>query len=45
MSLSLFPNLTRHFKILKRREGPGGAFRDLFSEDDRTVEGGFGQKA
>jgi ABC-2 type transport system ATP-binding protein len=38
MSLIHIENLTKHFRILNRREGLGGAFRDLFSGDYRTVE-------
>lgn len=38
MSLIHTENLTKHFRILNRREGLGGAFRDLFSGDYRTVE-------
>jgi ABC-2 type transport system ATP-binding protein len=38
MSLIHLENLTKHFKILNRREGLRGAFRDLFSGDYRTVE-------
>ena len=38
MSLIHLDNLTKHFKILNRREGLGGALRDLFSGDYRTVE-------
>jgi ABC-2 type transport system ATP-binding protein len=38
MSLIHIENLTKHFKILNRREGLGGAFRDLFSGSYRTVE-------
>jgi ABC-2 type transport system ATP-binding protein len=38
MSLIYIQNLCKHFKILNRREGLGGAFRDLFSGDFRTVE-------
>jgi len=38
MSLIHIENLTKHFKILNRREGLRGAFRDLFSGDYRTVE-------
>ena len=38
MSLIHIENLSKHFKILNRREGLGGAFRDLFSGDYRTVE-------
>ena len=38
MSLIHIENLHKHFKILNRREGLGGAFRDLFSGNYRTVE-------
>src|SRR5512139_3961496 len=38
MSLIHIQNLTKQFKILNRREGLGGAFRDLFSGDYRTVD-------
>jgi ABC-2 type transport system ATP-binding protein len=38
MSLIQIDNLTKHFKVLNRREGLGGAFRDLFSGDYRTVK-------
>ncbi len=38
MSLIHVQDLSKHFKILNRREGLGGAFRDLFSGDFRTVE-------
>ena len=38
MSLIHIQNLCKHFQILNRREGLGGAFRDLFSADYRTVE-------
>src|SRR5215207_6785279 len=38
MSLIHIENLSKHFKILNRREGLGGAFRDLFSGSFRTVE-------
>jgi ABC-2 type transport system ATP-binding protein len=38
MSLIHIQDLTKHFKILNRREGLGGAFRDLFSGNYRTVE-------
>lgn len=38
MSLIHIENLTKHFKILNRREGLSGTFRDLFSGDYRTVE-------
>jgi ABC-type oligopeptide transport system ATPase subunit len=38
MSLIHIKDLTKHFKILNRREGLSGAFRDLFSGNYRTVE-------
>ncbi|MFN8413771.1 MAG: ATP-binding cassette domain-containing protein [Anaerolineales bacterium] len=38
MSLIHIKDLTKHFQILNRREGLGGAFRDLFSGDYRTVK-------
>ena len=38
MSLIHVNNLTKHFKVLNRREGLSGAFRDLFSGDYRTVK-------
>lgn len=38
MSLIHIENLSKHFKILNRREGLSGAFRDLFSGNYRTVE-------
>lgn len=38
MSLIQIQNLNKHFKILNRREGLAGAFRDLFSGDYRTVK-------
>ena len=38
MSLIHIQNLSKEFKILNRREGLGGAFRDLFSGSYRTVE-------
>ena len=38
MSLIHIQDLTKHFRILNRREGLRGAFRDLFSGDYRTVE-------
>jgi ABC-type uncharacterized transport system ATPase subunit len=31
-------NLVKHFKVLKRREGLGGAFKDLFSRNYGTVK-------
>lgn len=37
MSLIHLDNLSKHFKILNRHEGLGGAVRDLFSNDYRTV--------
>ena len=37
MSLIHIQNLNKHFKILNRSEGIGGAFRDLFSGDYRIV--------
>lgn len=38
MSLIHIENLSKHFKVLNRREGLGGAVRDLFSGDYRTVK-------
>jgi len=38
MSLIHVKNLTKHFKVLNRREGLSGAFKDLFSGDYRTVK-------
>lgn len=38
MSLIHIQNLSKHFKILNRHEGLGGAFKDLFSGDYRTVK-------
>ena len=38
MTLIHIENLSKHFKILNRREGLSGAFRDLFSGSYRTVE-------
>ena len=38
MRLIHIENLSKHFRILNRREGLGGAFRDLFSGSYRTVE-------
>ncbi|RPI34934.1 MAG: ATP-binding cassette domain-containing protein [Chloroflexota bacterium] len=37
MSLIHIQNLSKHFKMLNRREGLGGAVRDLFSGDYRLV--------
>ncbi|HTH14782.1 MAG TPA: ATP-binding cassette domain-containing protein, partial [Spirochaetia bacterium] len=36
--LILLEDLTKHFRVLNRREGLGGAFRDLFSRNFRTVK-------
>ncbi len=38
MSLIHIENLSKHFRVLNRREGIGGAFRDLFSGDYRIVK-------
>ena len=38
MSLIHIQDLSKQFKVLNCREGIGGAFRDLFSGDYRTVE-------
>ena len=38
MSLIHVEHLSKHFKVLNRREGLNGAFRDLFSGDYRTVK-------
>ena len=38
MSLFHIQNLNKHIKVLNRREGLGGAFRDLFSGDYRVVK-------
>lgn len=38
MTLIHIENLSKQFKILNRREGLGGAFRDLFSGSYRTVD-------
>jgi ABC-type multidrug transport system ATPase subunit len=38
ISLIHVKNLSKHFKILNRREGLSGAFRDLVSGNYRTVE-------
>lgn len=38
MSLIHIQNLNKHFKVLNRHEGIGGAFRDLFSGDYRIVK-------
>ncbi len=38
MSLIHIDNLTKHFKLLNRHSGLGGAFRDLFSGDYRYVK-------
>ncbi len=38
MSLIETEELSKHFRVLNRREGLGGALRDLFSTDYRTVK-------
>ena len=38
MSLIHIQDLNKHFKVLNRREGISGAFRDLFSGDYRIVK-------
>ena len=38
MALIETQNLSKHFKVLNRREGLKGAFLDLFSGDYRTVK-------
>ncbi|PCK08397.1 MAG: ABC transporter ATP-binding protein [Alteromonadaceae bacterium] len=38
MSLIKIDNLKKHYKVLNRREGLGGAFKDLFSGNYRTVK-------
>src|SRR6202142_2299863 len=38
MSLIHIQNLNKHFKVLNRREGMGGAFQDLFSGNYRIVK-------
>lgn len=38
MSLIHIENLSKHFKILNRRQGLSGAFRDLFLGNYRIVE-------
>jgi ABC-2 type transport system ATP-binding protein len=38
MTLIHIQNLSKHFKILNRREGLSGAFKDLFSGDYRSVK-------
>jgi ABC-2 type transport system ATP-binding protein len=38
MSLIHIDHLSKHFKVLNRREGLGGALRDLFSTDYRLVK-------
>ncbi len=38
MSLIHIQDLTKHFKVLNRREGLRGAFKDLFSGNYRTVK-------
>ena len=36
--LILLTDVKKHFRVLNRREGLGGAFRDLFSRNYRTVK-------
>ncbi|MEX2251564.1 MAG: ATP-binding cassette domain-containing protein [Acidimicrobiia bacterium] len=38
MALIHIEDLSKHFKILNRRQGLSGSFRDLFSRDYRTVK-------
>jgi ABC-2 type transport system ATP-binding protein len=38
MTLIHIEDLTKHFKVLNRRQGLGGAFRDLFSGDYNLVK-------
>jgi ABC-2 type transport system ATP-binding protein len=38
MALIHIEDLSKHFKILNRRQGLGGSVRDLFSRDYRTVK-------
>src|SRR5258706_8079279 len=38
MSLIHVKDLAKHFQILNRREGLGGAFRDLLSGNYRTIK-------
>jgi len=38
MSLISVENLSKHFRSLKRREGLGGAFQDLFSRNYQTIK-------
>ena len=38
MALIEVERLSKQFRVLNRREGLGGAFRDLFSRDYRTVD-------
>ncbi|HEY3310667.1 MAG TPA: ATP-binding cassette domain-containing protein [Anaerolineales bacterium] len=38
MGLIHIQDLNKHFKVLNRREGLGGAIRDLFSGDYRTIK-------
>lgn len=38
MSIIELNNLSKHFKVLNRHEGLGGAIKDLFSKDYKTVK-------
>lgn len=38
MSIISVDQLSKHFRVLNRHEGLGGAFRDLFSRDYKTVK-------
>lgn len=38
MSIIKLNNLSKHFKVLNRHEGLGGAIKDLFSKDYKTVK-------
>lgn len=38
MSIIELNNLSKHFKVLNRHEGLGGAVKDLFSKDYKTVK-------
>lgn len=38
MSIIQINNLSKHFKVLNKHQGLGGAFKDLFSKDYKTVK-------
>ncbi len=38
MSIIQIDNLSKHFQVLNKHQGLGGAFKDLFSRDYRTVK-------